>query len=510
GRRRDLALRSALGASRLQILAEFFAEGLVLALASGALALVLARVAISVLLRYVPEGVPRLSQVGIDGTAVAFALLVSVAAAVLVALLPTLPYSRPEVVAALNEGGRGHTAGRQRVTTRRALVALQMALGLVLLIGAGLMVRSFSKLSVVSPGFRPEGALSLRVSLPAAAYDEERVSTFVEDATRELAALPGVLAVGAVDSLPLTGSASGSGHTFEDFPLGENDLPPVFITNAADPGYREALGIPLVEGRFFEPADHRDRRRVVVVNQTLAKRYWPNGGALGRRISPGSPDREGWYEIVGVVGDLRFEDLQTEPRGMVFYPILGPEGSGGFGTNVSFVLRTAGTPESIAQPARSAVWSVDPNVPITQVLTLEQLVRDSRAPMAFSMSLLLVASALAVLLGAVGTYGVVSYVVSQRTQEIGVRMALGALPSQMRERILRDGLETALAGLLIGLLGAFALTRTLSSLLYSVSPLDPWSFILAPLLLLGVAVASSLLPAERAAKVSPIVALRRD
>jgi predicted permease len=348
------------------------------------------------------------------------------------------------------------------------------------------------------------------VSLPAAAYDGERVSAFVEEVTRELGALPGVRAVGAVDTLPLTGSASGSGHTFEDFPLGENDLPPVFITSFADPGYREALGIPLVEGRFFEPADHRERRRVVVVNQTLARRYWPNGGAVGRRISPGRADEQGWYEIVGVVGDLRFEDLEAEPRGMVFYPIRGPEGSGAIGTNVSFVLRTADSPESIAEPAREGVWSVDPNVPITHVLTLEDLLRDSRAPMAFSMSLLLVASALAVLLGAVGTYGVVSYVVSQRTQEIGVRMALGALPSQVRERILREGLETALAGLLIGLLAAVALTRTMSSLLYSVSPLDPWSFILAPLLLLGVAVVSSLLPAQRAAKVNPIVALRRD
>jgi ABC-type antimicrobial peptide transport system permease subunit len=212
---------------------------------------------------------------------------------------------------------------------------------------------------------------------------------------------------------------------------------------------------------------------------------------------------------VGVVGDLRFEDLQTEPRGMVFYPILGRRESSGFGTNLSFVLRTSDSPESMAPPARSAVWSIDPNVPITHMLTLEELVRDARAPMAFSMSLLLVASALAVLLGAVGTYGVVSYVASQRTQEIGVRMALGAHRSQVRSMILRDGLTTAIPGLLIGLLGALALTRTMSSLLYSVSALDPWSFVLAPILLLAVAVVSSLLPAERAAKVNPLTALRR-
>jgi len=510
GRRRELALRSALGASRRQILAEFFAEGLALALASGVLALVLARAAISVLLRFVPEGVPRLAQVSIDGSAVAFALAISLAAAVLVALLPTLPYSRPDVVSALKEGGRGTSAGRERVTARRALVALQTALGLVLLIGAGLMVRSFSELSTVSPGFRPEGALTLRVSLPAAAYDAERISAFVEDVTRTLGALPGARAVGAIDILPLTGNATGSGHTFEEFPLGEKDLPPVFITSFTDPGYREALGFPLIEGRFFEPADHQQRRRVAVVNETLARRYWPNGGATGRRISPGRGEEDGWYEIVGIVGDIRHESLQSEPIGMVFYPIRGPEGAGDIGTNVSLVIRTATSPESLAEPARRAVWAIDPNVPITHVLTLEELVRESRAPMAFSMSLLLVASALAVLLGAVGTYGVVSYVVSQRTQEIGVRMALGALRGQVRSMILRDGLLTALPGLLIGLLAAFALTRTMSSLLYSVSALDPWSFVLAPLLLLAVAVASSLLPAERAAKVNPIVALRLD
>jgi predicted permease len=510
GRRRELALRSALGASRRQILGEFFAEGIALALVSGVLALFLARAAISALLPFVPEGVPRLSQVSIDGSAAGFALLIALAAAVLVALIPVIPYSRPNVTETLKEGGQRTSAGRKRVTVRRALVALQMALGLVLLVGAVLMVRSFRELSSVSPGFRPERALTLRVSLPAASYDADRVSAFVEELRARIEALPGVRAVGAVDTLPLTGSATGAGHAFEDFPLGDNDLPPVFITNFADSGYLEAMEIPLLEGRFLEPADHRERRRVTVVNETLARRYWPNGGSLGRRLSPGRPDTDGWYEIVGVVGDIRYEELQAEPRGTVFYPIQGPEGTGALGTNVCLVVRTEGSPESISEPVRSAVWSLDPNVPITHVLTLEDLVREARAPMAFSMSLLLIASVLAVLLGAFGTYGVVSYVVSQRTQEIGVRMALGALRSQVRSMILRDGLRTVLPGLALGLFAAFAVTRAMASLLYGVSPVDPWSFALAPLLLLLVAVVSSLLPAERASKVNPIVALRRE
>jgi predicted lysophospholipase L1 biosynthesis ABC-type transport system permease subunit len=247
-----------------------------------------------------------------------------------------------------------------------------------------------------------------------------------------------------------------------------------------------------------------------VVNETLARRYWPNGGAVGRRLSPGRPEEYGWFEIVGVVGDIRHESLQAEPMGMVFYPMRPPEGAGDIGGNVSLVIRTDAPPDSLADPARKAVWAIDPNVPITQVLTLEQLVRDARAPMAFSMSLLLVASALAVLLGAVGIYGVVSYVVTQRTQEIGVRMALGALRSQVRTMVLRDAFKTVVPGVVVGLLAAFALTRTMSSLLFSVSALDPWSFVLAPLLLLVVAAGASLLPAERASRVNPLTALRQE
>jgi predicted permease len=511
--RRELALRSALGASGWQILGDFFAEGVLIALVSGVLALLLAAAAIDLLLRFMPEGVPRLASVSVDATTVLAAIPISLGAAVLVALLPMLPYSRPDTTETLREGGFRASAGKKRMKMRQLLVALQMALGLVLLVGAALMVRSFRELNRVSPGFRAEDALTLRVSLPAASYPGDRVQAFIEQATERLESLPGVEAVGAVDALPLTGTATGSGHSFEDFPLGEKDLPPVFITSCATGGYRQAMGFPLLEGRFLEAADHREKRRVAVVNQTLARRYWPNGGALGRRLTPGRPETSGWYEIVGVVGDLRVEALEAEPRSMVFYPIRGPEGSECLRSNVSFVIRlrpNGGSPESISTPAREAVWSLDRNLPITQILTLEDLVREARAPAAFSTSLLLVASALALLLGSVGTYGVVSYLVSRRTQEIGVRMALGALRSQVRSMIVGDGLKIALPGLALGLLGAFALTRAMASILYAVSPLDPVSFGLAGLLLLGVAVLSSLLPAERASRVDPLLALRRE
>jgi predicted permease len=510
GRRRELALRSALGASRARILAQFFAEGLVLALAGGALALALAQAAVQALVRFAPEGVPRLAQIQIDFRVLAFTLVLSIGAAVLVALLPTLPYSRPDVTAALREGGRGMSAGRDRIGLRRALVALQMALGLVLLVCSALMVRSFRELGAVSPGFRPEGALTLRVSLPGTSYETpKRVAAFVEALTERLGSLPGARSAGAVDWLPLTGSASGSGHSIEDFPLGEKDLPPVFIVNFADEGYLGALGLSLLEGRWLESADLREGRRVVVVTKTLARRYWPDGSAVGKRITPGRPGNDGWYEIVGVVDDVHLEALEADPRASTFYPMVGPD-SGGIGTNVSLVIRTDADPDSLADAARAAVWAIDPNVPITHVLTLERIVEDSRAPMAFSMALLLLASALAVLLGAVGTYGVVSFVVSQRTKEIGVRMSLGALSGQVRRMVLGDGLRTALPGLVVGMAAAFGVTRFMASLLFGVSPLDPVSFTVAPILLLAVALMASFLPASRASRVNPIEALRQD
>lgn len=510
GRRRELALRSALGASRARILGEFLAEGAILALAAGALGIVLAKMTLSTLLRFSPEELPRIAQIGIDGRALAVALGLSAVSACLVALLPMLPYSRPDIVTALKEGGRGTSAARERVSLRKVLVAGQMALGLVLLIGAGLMVRSFRELSQVAPGFRTDDALTLRLSLPRTSYETPKLAaSFVDRVTERLRTLPGVLEVGAVDTLPLTGSASGSGHEIEDFPRGENDVPPVFLVHEADPGYLKAMGILLVEGRWLEPADHQQQRRVVVVSESVAKRYWPDSSPLGKRISPGDPDEDGWYEIVGVVGDVHHEALQLPPRDSAYYPLAGPDNEGIRG-NVCLVVHAGVSPESLAGAVRDAIWAVDPNVPITNVVSLEKLVADSRASMAFSMTLLLLASLLAVLLGAIGIYGVVSFVVSQRTQEIGVRMALGALRSQVRAMVVRDGLSTVLPGLVVGLAAAFVFTRFMTSLLFEVSPLDPLSFALAPMHLLAVALGASLLPAERASRVSPLEALREE
>jgi predicted permease len=332
----------------------------------------------------------------------------------------------------------------------------------------------------------------------------------VDQLTESIEALPGVSAASAVSQLPLAGSATASGHSLEDFPLGDKDVPPVFLTSFVSPGYLKALGLRLVEGRWLEPTDHQRAGQVAVLSQSIAKKYWPNSSALGHRIRPGRTEEGKWYTIIGVVGDVHHTRLEEEPTGIVYYPMVVLAEDGGIGNNLCLVLRTATVPETLTTPVRSAIWALDPNVPITNVMTLEQLVREARAPLAFSMLLMLVASALALLLGAIGIYGVISFVVSQRTQEIGVRMALGAAPQQVRRMVLLDGLKVAWPGIAIGLAGSFALTRLMRSQLYEVSPLDLQTFVLVPLVLTLVTMLSSLLPARRAARVDPAVALRTE
>ena len=510
GRQRELAMRSALGASRARLVGSFAVEGLVLALVAGAASVLLAHLALRALIPLAPEGIPRLHSVELGGPVLLFTLVLSLLSAFLFAFLPVFSYARFDLAAVLREGGWG-LSGRGRVRLRKNLVAAQVALSLVLVVGAGLMVRSFQKLSRVNPGFEARGALSLRLSLPGARYDSpRRIADFVDQLTRRLEALPGVTAAGVISLLPLGGSASGAGHSFEDFPLAEDGVPPVFFDFIASPGCLQALGLRLIEGRWFEPADHQRFGAVAVISQSIAKQYWPRSSAIGRRLRPGRADGDKWYTIIGVVGDVHHLRLEEDPSDTVYYPLVRREEDGGIGSNLCLVLRTAAAPETLAQPVRSAVWELDPNVPITHVMTLEKLVADARAPMAFSMLLLLIAAGMALFLGALGIYGVISFVVSQRTAEIGVRMALGAQPRQVRRMVLLDGLKVALPGIALGLAAALALTRLMKSLLYGVSPLDVQTFILVPFVLSAVAMGASLLPARRASLVDPAVALRTE
>ena len=418
--------------------------------------------------------------------------------------------------AALKEGGRSAAAGRGR-RVRNALVVSQIALALILLVGCALMVRSFQQLRRVDPGFEPAGILTLRLSLPDAEYGTpaERAD-FYQRALERIRALPGVESAGAVSRLPLTGGGSNSSHTFEDFPLEPDEVPPILATRWASPGYFETLGIPLVAGRTFEPADHRELKRNVLVSAALAERFWPGESALGRRLSRGLADDEAWNVIVGVVGSVRDEGLESEPVEAIYYPLMTPadpreeDREAWSPGSLSLAVRSGVAPGAIAAGVRRAIWTLDPNLPVANVRTMDGVVADARARTAFTMLLLSIAAAVALVLGGVGLYGVIAYAVSRRTQEIGVRMALGAGRGEVSRMVLRQGLVLAAAGIVLGLGGAAAATHLLRASLFEVSPTDPVTFAAVPLVLLAIALLATYLPARRAAAVEPLEALRYE
>jgi predicted permease len=511
GRQRELAVRSALGAGRRELAGELLAESLVLALAGGAVGLLLALVGVEVLTTLGPESLPRLHEVSLDGRALAFTLALSLLAGLLFGLVPMLRFSAPGLVAALKEGSRGATAAARRHLARHALVVAQVALALVLLVASGLLVRSFTALSRVEPGFDPEGVLTLRLALPEAGYPEPADAARLYDALLErVRSLPGVTAAGAVRHLPLGGSRSAHGVAVEDFPRPPEELPFLFPYTYASSGYFEALGIPLLAGRSFEPADHQQPTGAVLVSAALARRLWPGQSALGERLQPGEVEEggTGWYTVVGVVGDVRDMRPENEPEELVYYPLVGVGDDRWVAREMTLVVRTAGEPLALAEAIRSEIWSLDPGLPVAQVRTMEEVVARHAVRPRFTMLLLLLAAGMTLVLGAVGLYGVISYVVSQRTQEIGVRMALGADRGAVSRMVVGQGMAVAGLGILLGLAGALAASRLLEALLYGVRPTDPMTYLTVAVFLAGVTTLASFLPARRAAAVEPVEALR--
>jgi predicted permease len=512
-RQRDLAIRTALGATRRHLVASFLRESMLLGVLAGGLGLLLAWLGLAGLVRFGPQNLPRIEEVGTDARVFAFTLLLALGTGLLLGLVPALRYGSAWLASAIREGGRAVTAGRRSQRTRDLLVVSQVALAVVLLIGSGLMVRSFRFLSRVDPGFEPRGVLTFRISLPSQEYPgEEAPAAFVQRAIDELVGLPGVRSAGAVTGLPLSGMMDGSGVSIEDQPEGPDDIPRVHFDKLATPGYFETLRIPLVEGRTFERADHEQRSGSVIVNEAFAGRYWPGGSALGKRLQPreGDPDPAGWYTIVGVVGSVRSMGLEDEPRELIYYPMVSLAGDRDSfeAREMSFVLLTDGDPQALAGAARLRLQELDPNLPIAAVETMDALVARSMARTGFTMTLLLAGAAGALLIGSVGIYGVISYLVSRRSREIGVRMALGAWSGQIAWMVLRRSLVVTLAGVVAGVSGAVVLTHLMSALLYGVSPLDPLTFAAVILILGAVTVAASYLPARRAARMDPLQALR--
>jgi predicted permease len=520
GRQREVAVRTAIGATRGEIARVFVVESVGLALIGGLVGLGLATVGVRLLLALQPQGIPRLEEIGIDGVVVAFTILLSLLLGLFIGGFATLRYGAPDLVPALKDGGRGGTVGKARHRARQGLVVAQVALALLLLVGAGLMLKSFWGLANVNPGVKPEGVLTLMIDLPEPEYPDVHVTArFVGQLLEKVRAIPGVERAGTVNVLPLTGFRDNSTHSMEDHPLPPDTVPPVLGTRFISPGYLEAMGIPLVEGRVFDRVDPQKRSDEVLVSKSVADRFWPGRSPLGRRLTPGLAAGGRWATIVGVVGDVREEGLHKPVAESVYYPLvrldLREEGEEGEWVPRSFslVVKSKGdptSPMSLARPVQQAIWSLNPNLALAQVRSMEQVVDRSMARTSFTLVLLAIGAAVALLLGAVGIYGVISYVVSQRTQEIGVRMALGAKRADVSSMILKEGLALALLGIGLGLAGALLVTRFMRALLFEVSTTDPATFAAVPLLLAAVALLASYLPARRAAGVEPLEAIRYE
>ena len=508
-RRREMAVRSALGASPGRLMRQLLTESLLLSLVGAALGVLLALWGVDALLALAPDALPRASEVALDGRVLAFSLALALATGLAFGLVPALAASRPNLDG-LRDGARGASAARGRL--KRALVVGELALSLTLLVGAGLMVRSFLELRAVDPGIAPEHVLTLRVGLPTpkgepTADDRARWVAWFARATARLRQLPGARAAAATDILPFDGNDSR--YTFDiegEPPRRVADLPHEEVREVT-PGYFEALGIPLVRGRVPGDGDDAAAPRIVVVNQALARRYWPHGeDPVGRRIKLHGEGRSGWSTIVGVVGDVRGFGLDQPARPELFVPYAQLTDSAG----MAIVVRSDGDAAALAPSVRAALAEVDATQPIFDVQPMSALIASSLAQRRFALVLMLVFAGVALLLAAVGVYGVMSYSVAQRTQELGIRVALGASTANVLGLVVGDGLRLIAAGLVAGLGGALALTRLIASLLFSVSPTDPATFAVLALLLAAVALVAIVIPARRALRVDPMQALRSE
>jgi len=512
GRQRELAMRVAVGAGRLQVLRGFMGESIALATAGGGLGLAVAAIAVRVTTRMIPTDLPRLEDVGVDLRVLAFTAVVALGCAIFFGLFPLLRHGNDDLAAQLREGGtRGTIPGSGRNRLRNGLVIGQIGLALVLLVGSGLMFRSFLALRSVDPGFDTDGILTARLIVPSGEIaDWQETMSYFRQVRDRMAQQGGVVSVGLTTSVPLGGEAGFQVIEVEDQPRAEGELPVFAATPQADVGYLEAMGIDLVEGRTFERGDGGDGTRAVVVSRSFAQHWWPNGGALGRRLRYGAQD-EDWYTIVGVVDDVLERGLEEPPQETVYFPTLVDFGGQYFPARAQdIVIRTDGDPTSLLPVLRREMQAVNARIPLANPRTMGDVFRAATARTSFTMSMLGAASGIALLLGLVGIYGVVSYMVSQRTREIGVRMALGATAGTVRGMVVRQGLVLSAGGVAGGLLGAFGLSRVMGSLLYGVSPTDPATYVIVSALLVAIATLASWLPALRAAGVDPSRALRAE
>ena len=504
-RRGENAMRIALGGTRARLVRHVLTESALLALAGGIAGVVLAGMGIRMLIAIGPPGIPRLSEIEVSGAALTLTALVSMLAVVLFGLLPALRTGSARTADAFRAAGRSATPGRDRHRLRNMLVTTQVALAFVVVIGSGLMVRSFDALRSVDPGFAAERVLTFSVRPPLGRYEgPSAVAQLYQRMTERLEMIPGVARAGAIDTLPLTGPGRSVGTVIEEFPPDEGQFPPVFQVRRAAPGYFEALQIPLIEGRTLTPDDHSRRLGTVLISQSIKEAYWAETSAIGKRltVSGGAVAR-----IVGVVADVRSTSLDSPADRIVYLPMIDAEGGSGV-EGMTLTVRTAIDPLRLVSPIRSAIAELDPDIPLADVRSMGRIVSDSISRASFTATLLSIAALVAFFLGTLGIYAVLSYIVSQRTTEIGIRAALGASGRSVRSMVLGQGLRLAGTGVLIGIGVTLALGSLLAAELYGVEPFDPATFATAVVIFLAVALFASLLPAARAAGTNPVDVLR--
>jgi len=509
---KEIALRSALGASRWSLIRLLLTESVMLAVLGGALGLMLAAYGIEALMKINPDAIPLGHQVTIDGFVIVFTFAVSLATGVLFGLVPAWQATGTDLNRALREDSRTATGAGRLKLIRSGLVVAEIGLSLVLLAVAGLLLQSFWKLLHVNPGFRPENVVTCSINLPSVKYPSDwQQADFFRRTLDQARALPGVEAAGFATSLPFSGSRGSSSFSIDDHPTPRGADSPAADRHQVAPGYFQAIGIPLLEGRDFSDTDDRSHPGVVVINETAAKRFWPDESPIGKHLTIGMPQEVKLYgkavsrEIIGIVGNVKHQELKADFQPELYIPMLQLPSSG-----MTLVVRGQSAAESLINGMRSAVLSVDKDQPIRRAQLLQTAIDRSLAARRFVTMLLMLFAGIALLLAGIGIYGVMSYTVAQRTHEIGIRLALGAQTGDVLRMVVGQGMRLAVIGLALGLFAAMIMTRLMQFLLFNVSASDPITFAAIALLLAGVALLACYLPARRATKVDPLVALRYE